>query len=156
MYIVGTHDDKTIEQLMDVQSRADRVAIMADGHLGYWMPIGGVAAFKDWVSPVGVGYDIACGNCAIQTDMHFDDLGDTDAARHKNLTRIANDIQSHIAFGVGRSNLSKDAPTDHSLFQDERWEVLPEACDKKALKKLAIDPLDLVTITLMCSGMRME
>ena len=144
MYIVGTHDDNTIEQLRDVQSRADRVAIMADGHLGYWMPIGGVAAFKNWVSPVGVGFDIGCGNCAIKTDMSFDDLGETEDTRHANLSRIANDIQKHISFGVGRSNLSKDAPTDHSLFDDERWEVLPQACDKKALKKLARDQLGTV------------
>lgn len=144
MYIVGTHEDNTIDQLRDVQSRADRVAIMADGHLGYWMPIGGVAAFKDWVSPVGVGFDIACGNCAIKTDMSFDDLGETEDTRHNNLTRIANDIQKHISFGVGRSNLSKDAPTDHSLFDDERWEVLPQAADKVALKKLARDQLGTV------------
>ncbi len=144
MHIVGTHDEKTIEQLRDVQSRADRVAIMADGHLGYWMPIGGVAAFKDWVSPVGVGFDIACGNCAIKTDMEYEDLGHTDEVRHKILTKLANDIQKHISFGVGRSNLSKDAPTDHSLFDDERWEVLPQACDKVALKKLARDQLGTV------------
>ena len=59
MYIVGDHEEKTIEQLQDVAKRAARVAIMADGHLGYWMPIGGVAAFRDWVSPAGVGYDIS-------------------------------------------------------------------------------------------------
>jgi len=28
---------------------------MADGHLGYVMPIGGVAAYRDQVSVVGVG-----------------------------------------------------------------------------------------------------
>ena len=144
MHIVGTHEDNTLEQLRDVQSRADRVAIMADGHLGYWMPIGGVAAFKDWVSPVGVGFDIACGNCAIKTDMEYEDLGHTDEVRHEILTKLANDIQKHISFGVGRSNLSKDAPTDHSLFDDERWEVLPQACDKVALKKLARDQLGTV------------
>jgi len=33
---------------------------MADGHLGYVMPIGGVAAYRNQVSVVGVGFDIAC------------------------------------------------------------------------------------------------
>src|SRR6266487_656836 len=41
--IFGTHEDKTLAQLRDVASRAERVALMADGHLGYIMPIGGVA-----------------------------------------------------------------------------------------------------------------
>lgn len=137
MHIVGTHDENTIEQLRDVAGRAARVAIMADGHLGYWMPIGGVAAFRDLVSPVGVGFDIACGNCAIETDMKFEDLGDTDEKRKAALTKIANDIAKHIMFGVGKVNLAKDAPTDHKLFDDERWEVLPSACDVNKLRKLA-------------------
>ena len=39
--IFGTHDDKTQEQLRDVASRAELTALMADGHKGYVMPIGG-------------------------------------------------------------------------------------------------------------------
>lgn len=66
--IFGTHDEKTMAQLRDVESRAERVALMADGHLGYVMPIGGVAAYRNQVSVVGVGFDIACGNAAILTD----------------------------------------------------------------------------------------
>jgi tRNA-splicing ligase RtcB (3'-phosphate/5'-hydroxy nucleic acid ligase) len=58
--IFGHHDEKTLQQLRDVGSRAERVALMADGHLGYIMPIGGVAAFDDRVSVAGVGFDIAC------------------------------------------------------------------------------------------------
>ena len=46
---------------------------MADGHLGYVMPIGGVAAYREKVSVVGVGFDIACGNAAIRTDLTLDD-----------------------------------------------------------------------------------
>src|SRR5205809_6363504 len=67
--IFGTHEPKTLEQLRDVASRADRAALMADGHLGYVMPIGGVAAYRNRVSVVGVGFDIACGNAAIRTDL---------------------------------------------------------------------------------------
>ena len=138
MHIVGQHDEKTIAQLQDVGTRAVRTAIMADGHLGYWMPIGGVAAFRDWVTPAGVGYDIACGNCAIQTDMKLKDLASPKGNKlGKVLSKIADAIQSQISFGVGRTNLTKDAPTDHKLFDDERWEVLPQACDKKALRELA-------------------
>lgn len=60
MKIFGQHEENTIRQLQDVASRADRVALMADGHVGYIMPIGGVAAYRDKVSVVGVGFDIAC------------------------------------------------------------------------------------------------
>jgi len=43
------------------------------GHLGYVMPIGGVAAYDEEVSVVGVGFDIACGNAAIRTDLSIRD-----------------------------------------------------------------------------------
>ena len=69
MRVFGSHDDKTIAQLANVAARAEKVALMADGHMGYVMPVGGVAAYRDKVSVVGVGYDIACGNAAIRTDM---------------------------------------------------------------------------------------
>ena len=54
-HVFGVHDDKTLEQFNDVASRAERAALMADGHLGYVMPIGGVAAYRNKVSPIGVG-----------------------------------------------------------------------------------------------------
>ena len=72
MHIFGTHDDATRAQLADVARRARKVALMADGHVGYVMPIGGVAAYQDAVSVVGVGFDIACGNAAIRTDRTLD------------------------------------------------------------------------------------
>jgi len=40
----GQHDAKTLRHLDDVASRAEQAALMADGHVGYVMPIGGVAA----------------------------------------------------------------------------------------------------------------
>src|SRR3954453_22658093 len=67
--VFGQHDEKTLIQLEDVASRAEAAALMADGHVGYVMPIGGVAAYRDKVSVVGVGFDIACGNAAIRTDL---------------------------------------------------------------------------------------
>ena len=67
--VFGEHEPNTLAQLDDVASRAERAALMADGHLGYVMPIGGVAAYRDQVSVVGVGFDIACGNAAIRTDL---------------------------------------------------------------------------------------
>jgi tRNA-splicing ligase RtcB len=40
---------------------------MPDCHVGYGMPIGGVAACRDAVIPNAVGVDIGCGMCAVQT-----------------------------------------------------------------------------------------
>ena len=78
--VFGTHEPQTLAQLRDVASRAERAALMADGHVGYVMPIGGVAAYHDRISVVGVGFDIACGNAAIRTDKALADLGDDAAA----------------------------------------------------------------------------
>src|SRR5512139_2970361 len=85
--IFGEHEPNTLAQLYDVASRAERAALMADGHLGYVMPIGGVAAYRDKVSVVGVGFDIACGNAAIRTDLK---LGD-------DWTRKAKDVADEVA-----------------------------------------------------------
>ena len=85
--IFGAHDEKTLAQLHDVASRAERVALMADGHLGYVMPIGGVAAYRDKVSVVGVGFDIACGNAAIRTNRPLDEYA------RRDLELLADEIQ---------------------------------------------------------------
>jgi tRNA-splicing ligase RtcB len=119
MKIFGQHDDKTVQQLANVARRAERVALMADGHLGYVMPIGGVAAYRKHLSVVGVGFDIACGNAAILTDRH---LGDLD---REGLTRLADEIQSTVSFGIGRKNQSDDAPVDDPLFEDPAWQAVP-------------------------------
>ena len=74
MQIFGQHEKQTLAQLERVAERAEHAALMADGHLGYVMPIGGVAAYRNQVSVAGVGFDIACGNAAIRTDLGLDDL----------------------------------------------------------------------------------
>src|SRR5918995_6982052 len=59
--VFGQHDEKTLAQLQDVAQRAERVALMADGHMGYVMPIGGVGADREKDRGVGVGVDNARG-----------------------------------------------------------------------------------------------
>jgi tRNA-splicing ligase RtcB len=122
--IFGTHDDNTLLQFDDVKSRAVRAALMADGHMGYIMPIGGVAGYDNMVSVAGVGFDIACGNAAIRTDIKLSDLGKSKDKLDFMLNRFADEIQSTISFGVGRSNRAKNAPTDHGLFESDAWKVL--------------------------------
>lgn len=118
-FIFGVHERQTLKQLMDVDSRAERTALMADGHLGYVMPIGGVAAYRNHASVVGVGFDIACGNAAILTDKRWMDFD------RSQLVALANEIQSTLSFGVGRKNASDDAPVDDPLFEDPAWEAIP-------------------------------
>jgi tRNA-splicing ligase RtcB len=133
--IFGQHDEKTLAQLNDVASRAETVSLMADGHLGYIMPIGGVAAYDEKVSVCGVGFDIACGNAAIRTDKTLPDLaGFTRSEAEQEPWRVLNSVElagvadaiwEQISFGVGRKNQSDDAPVDHDLFDDEAWEAIP-------------------------------
>ncbi|BCS35647.1 RNA-splicing ligase RtcB [Luteitalea sp. TBR-22] len=143
MQIFGEHDEATLRQLRDVASRADRVALMADGHVGYVMPIGGVAAYRNKVSVVGVGFDIACGNAAILTDAYLDDLGATAAERHAALATLADDIASTVSFGLGRRNRADDAPTDDALFEDAAWEAVPRG-QRQALRDKARSQLGTV------------
>lgn len=117
--VFGTADENTMTQARNIATRAERVALMADNHLGYVMPIGGVAAYKNQVSVVGVGFDIACGNCAIRTDLQAERF------ERRDLTRFADEIAAEISFGVGRKNRSDDAPVDHPLFEDSAWLALP-------------------------------
>ena len=112
--IWGEPLENAVEQLVNCQAKADYCALMADHHLGYAVPIGGVIAYKDQVSPSGVGFDIACGNKAVRLDM------DANEAR-ANIQSIMDDIWGEIAFGVGRKNKER---VDHELFDDDpAWDI---------------------------------
>src|SRR3954470_10673613 len=121
MKIFGQHDEKTIQQFQQVREHAVDAALMADGHVGYVMPIGGVAAYRDQVSVVGVGFDIACGNAAIRTDLTLESLGRTPEEIRATLSDIADQVADTVSFGMGRKNRADDAPVDHALFDDPVW-----------------------------------
>ena len=133
MHIFGTHDEITQLQLAKVAERARKVALMADGHVGYVMPIGGVAAYENAVSVVGVGFDIACGNAAIRTDRTLADV-------EPHLGDLADEIAATVSFGIGRKNRADDAPTEHPLFEDAAWQAVPpkhrQALHTKARQQL--------------------
>lgn len=109
MKIYGEHDDRTKEQLKRcVEAEEGAIGVLcADGHLGYSMPIGGVVGYQRFVSPSGVGYDIACGNMAVQTNVMARDVPFAD------MNRIADEIQRRISFGIGRKN---NEPIDSPVF----------------------------------------
>ena len=90
-------------------------ALMADHHLGYTPPIGGVLAYEHAISPSGVGYDIACGNKAVRLDLPADEA-------RANISTIMTDIWETIVFGVGGRNTET---VDHPLFEDQAWRLKP-------------------------------
>lgn len=118
--IMGVHQENTLGQFKEVAMNSCKSALMADGHLGYVMPIGGVAATYNSVSPVRVGFDIACGNLALKTNMKGSVFSPP------LWVNVANSIQKQICFGVGGLNEHRDAPKDHYLFNKNEWELIPE------------------------------
>lgn len=116
---------------------AVRALLMADHHLGYSQPIGGVVAYAGQISPSGVGYDIACGNKAVRTRLMAADIKPI-------LPRMMDEIARQISFGVGRVNNEK---VDHELFDDPDWAVYKEAAGggtSTKLKQLARNQLGTV------------
>jgi tRNA-splicing ligase RtcB len=119
--VFGEVDLNAITQLERCLSigNAARGAIMADGHLGYACPVGGVVARYNEISPSEVGFDIACGCKAVLTDATLDDI-------YPNIGKIMDDVYNNISFGIGRVNNSKkiegqlDA-CDHHLFDSPTW-----------------------------------
>jgi tRNA-splicing ligase RtcB len=91
-------------------------ALMADHHKGYSMPIGGVVAYADQLSPSGVGFDIGCGNAAVLTDAVADD------AFRRDLPRLMDAVVERITFGVGGTD---GAAREHPIHDDSRWGEVP-------------------------------
>src|SRR5580704_8231386 len=124
-------DEGALAQIKTCARTADRVALMADHHKGYAVPIGGVVAYAEAISPSGVGYDIACGNKAVLTDASAEEV-------KRNIGVIMDSVWSTISFGIGRKN--NDERVDHDLFDDPAWSI--EAC--KPLKEMARQQLGTV------------
>jgi tRNA-splicing ligase RtcB len=126
-------DSGALSQIETCALTADKVALMADHHKGYAVPIGGVVAYKDAISPSGVGFDIACGNKAVRTNM-------TGIELRESISTIMDDLFKTIAFGVGRHN---NESVEHPLFErgaHPGWDT--EAA--KPLKRMAQDQLGTV------------
>lgn len=134
----GTPDEGAIAQAKRCAETGQVVQalLMADHHKGYSQPIGGVIAYDGQISPSGVGYDIACGNKAVRTNIHIDD-----ALPH--ISRWMDEIARKVSFGIGRTNSEK---VDHELFDDPDWSVYAAVGKQEhdKLKALARDQLGTV------------
>lgn len=96
-----------LERCIEVSGEEARGVLCADHHKGYSMPIGGVLASQSVVVPAGVGYDIACGNCAVRTNILAPEA-------KSDLRRLMDEIWSTISFGVGRKN--EEPIKEHPVF----------------------------------------
>ena len=132
MRIIGDIEEDAIKQLemcMKHPLALDGI-VMPDGHPGYSMPIGGVIAYDNAVSPTGVGFDVACGNKAVRLDISPRDIYDY-------IEKIMNNIWDEIPLGKGKNNKTR---VDDELFDDPRWDTLPIS----NLKQLARNQLGTV------------
>ena len=110
----GEHEANTLDQAKTCARHADYFALMADGHLGYGVPIGGVIASESRISPTAVGFDIACGNKAVRLDMPAAEL-------RANIHRIMDDIWSALSFGVGRRNTENNSDSPFITDTHAGW-----------------------------------
>jgi tRNA-splicing ligase RtcB len=110
----GKHEDNTLEQAKVCARHAEYFALMADGHLGYGVPIGGVIAAEGRISPTAVGFDIACGNKAVRLDIPGAEVS-------QNINKIMDDIWQTLSFGVGRKNHERNDDSPFVADTHEGW-----------------------------------
>jgi tRNA-splicing ligase RtcB (3'-phosphate/5'-hydroxy nucleic acid ligase) len=131
--IRGDVEERAVQQLRRCAQAGGAVAgaLCADAHVGYSQPIGGAVAYPDHISPSGVGYDIACGNKAVRTDLLVADV-------KPDLPRIMDTIFERISFGVGRKN---EEPVDHPVIE-RIWQA--DFRPQRSLRQLAANQLGTV------------
>jgi tRNA-splicing ligase RtcB (3'-phosphate/5'-hydroxy nucleic acid ligase) len=111
--VFGAPDEASVRQILTCRHDPNAVAaaLMADHHKGYSQPIGGVVVYEEAISPSGVGYDIACGNKAVLTDLPARDV-------KRDIRKIMDRIWRDLEFGIGRT---RSQPAEHELFDDPTW-----------------------------------
>src|SRR3954453_10641676 len=110
----GPVDERSLDQLKRCMAAGDAEhgVLCADHHPGYSQPIGGAVAYEGHVSPSGVGYDIGCGNKAVQTELtraDLDALGGVEA--------LMREITRRSSFGMG---VPAQERTEHEVLDEIR------------------------------------
>lgn len=108
--IFGDAEERAVDQLRRCLSveEGSRGVLCADNHVGYSQPIGGAVAYRNHISPSGVGYDIGCGNKAVRTDLLVEDV---------DVAATMDEIVRRVSFGMGRNN---NEPADHEVLDQIR------------------------------------
>jgi tRNA-splicing ligase RtcB (3'-phosphate/5'-hydroxy nucleic acid ligase) len=96
------------------------VAVMADGHQGYGVPIGAVLPLKDAISPYAVGNDIGCGMALLPTTVSRDDF----ASRRD---EVMGWIQTSIPSGNATNGRGGDANPEVDPLLHDAYEAMEEA-----------------------------
>ena len=107
-------DDGAHQQMQNACAVPSAVAgaLMADAHIGYGLPIGGVLALENAVIPYAVGVDIACRMKMTVTDMPVESLD-------KRFELYKSSLSRGTVFGVGKAH---QKPQDHAVM-DQDWTV---------------------------------
>lgn len=116
--VFGAHDPGTLRQFENCLRTGNVVGgvLCADGHYGYSQPVGGVIVYDGQISPSGVGFDIACGNKAVKTNLKHAEI-------RANISTIMDDIATKVRFGVGKSSGKR---MEHPVLEDPDWNVFKE------------------------------
>ncbi len=103
--------------------------LLPDAHVGYALPVGGVAALDNSVSPAFVGFDIAC-------RMKMSILDITPEEFEKERKTLAKILDGVTSFGLGAD--FSDGKRKHIVMDDPRWDEIPKARElkDKAAKQL--------------------
>jgi tRNA-splicing ligase RtcB len=125
-------DEKSIEQLKRCLGPKDIGVLTADAHYGYGHPIGGAVAYYEHISLSGVGFDIACGNKAVRTNVKLD------STPVGWIAHVMDEIYRRISFGMGRPN---NEPVDHPVLEEIRSADLVE---QRGMAQLAANQLGTV------------
>lgn len=117
----GKHliDEKSFEQIENTAKLpvTMRVALMPDAHVGYGLPIGGVAALEGAIAPYMVGVDIGCrmhASIYSRNPIHLEQ----DSGFYKE-TLLKNCF-------FARSTPREEDRLPHPILDDPRWEQLPQ------------------------------
>lgn len=111
----GVLDEGAVRQMEVCIQSAQYGALMADNHKGYAVPIGGVLAYYDAISPSGVGFDIGCGNKAVRLDVPAEWV-------QKNIRSIMDNIHENISFGIGQKD---GRASEDAVFSLPTWDDVP-------------------------------
>lgn len=138
--IFGTPEQSAVEQIKNCLEHPQAVAgaLMADNHLGYAMPIGGVVQYEDAISPTGVGFDIGCGNKAVRTNLLMTDLIDVSfetviqSMVMGQVKVIMREIQKKVSFGIGRKSAT---PVEHEVMEEDIWTEIDKQFGKELYAK---------------------
>jgi len=117
-------EDETFKQAQNtamLPGILKNMIVSPDGHMGYGLPIGGVAAFdldEGVITPGGVGFDINCSVRLLRTNLTLEDIKDK---KKQIVDMLYRDVPSGVG-EKGRIKLSKEE-LDGVLREGTQWAV---------------------------------